>query len=151
MRGLFCRFTFAIVFLATPAKNAAALTVAEYCQLTVETLQLSVGAATERLEAAAQNATDAAAYFKQLQTIEDRYKEMRDQLYGRYGTSSAEYLKFMRKNKDAVNSYIQTHGEIKAKIESLTKQARDLSQQQESVVMGAGLHRARPLDSRTKR
>ena len=151
MNGLFCRLTLAIIFLLPLARNAEALTVPEYCQLTLELLQTSVNDANERLGAAQQNANNPSEYFRQLQTVEDTYKASRDQLYSKYGTTSGEYLKFMRNNKDAVNSYIQNHQEIRAQIDSLTSQTRALAQQQESVVVGAGLHRARPIDSRIKR
>ena len=151
MSGLFCRLTLAIIFLLALARNAEALTVPEYCQLTLELLQTSVNDAGERLGVAQQNANNPSEYFKQLQAIEDGYKEMRDQLYRRYSATAGDYLNFMRKNKDAVNSYIQNHQEIRAQIDSLTSQARDLAQQQESIVVGAGLHRARPLDQRSTR
>ena len=151
MSRLLPRSALAIIVLLALVRNAEAMTVPQYCQLTLDLLQASANNAGERLEAAQQSANSPSEYFKQLQTIEDGHKAARDQLYTRYGTTPAEYLNFMRKNKNAVDSYIQNHQEIRAQIDSLTSQARDLAQQQESIVLGAGLQRARPLDSRLMR
>lgn len=151
MRRICFHSSFWLILLLILTKEVRAFSVEDYCQLTIEISLASVDEARERLGAVTQHAVNAPAYFSQLQVIEEKYKRVRDQLYRKYGSTMQEYLDFMRRHQGAVESYLQSHEEIRAQIDALTSQAAGLAQQHESAVVSAGLHQATPFNWQLRR
>lgn len=55
-----------------------------------------------------------------------------EQLYDSYGTTDREYILYMGKNSQRVNAYLQSHPDMKQRIDALAEQISSLIEQYDS-------------------
>lgn len=130
--------------LVVLASEASALTVEQYYQLTLDILRASVDETDARMAAATQHAKNPSEYVAAVQAIETNHANRREELYGKYGSSKAEYLSFGRTHYLAVESYLEHHDEIRRELEAVRSEAMSRREQLESAIMSTGLHKALP-------
>jgi hypothetical protein len=113
---------------------AKALSVEEYCRLSIELLQASVEEWRERVAVASRFPHDQSSRRSGLNAVAKKYKRVRRNACAQYGASPRELLNFMAENKEKVDSYLQSNHDVRLAIDSLTSELHSLVAQYESQV-----------------
>lgn len=130
-----------LLLLQPPAAAAARapggeLTVADYCELTRALLELSAREWQERVDAAAQKKGDRKEMLRTLERVAKSYRAQQDEVYGRFGMSAREDLRYASDHQSEIESYLEENPEVRDSIESLKARIDALIEQFESAAAG---------------
>ena len=125
-------FVFCILIL-TPHPSHATLTVASYCQLTIESAQQEISNFNELITLAQQYQDDSETFIQQEIIKQNEIDREKDALFDSYGITAENYVAFMGKNGREVEGYLQNNSDIKQTIDDLSAQINTLLEEYESL------------------
>lgn len=108
-------------------------TMEDYFQLTISMQELSVQEWTERLEIASNNKGSRLELADAFQTVLTKYQQRREQLMKDAGFGARLYLDYSSAYRAEMESYLEEHEEIQARVQALRSQINGLIQQVEAV------------------
>lgn len=118
---------------ARVARPGGGLSVEDYCAMTQSLMELSVSEWEERAQAAAANKGDRKKLAAALEDVTKRYRPRREEVYGRYGMSPKEDLRYASEHQSEIADYLDEHTDVRDALDSLKARINALIEQVESA------------------
>lgn len=122
-----------LTFSITTNISFANLTIASYCQLSIQSMQLEVTHLNDLISIMNQYQDDPEIQVQQITIKQAEYDQTLTNLYISFGTTGNEYVTYLGKHDQEVASYLDSNPDIKQQIDGLTSQIETLLAQYESL------------------
>ena len=120
-----------------PARGGS-LTVEDYCDMTKSLMELSVKEWEERARVAAANKGDRKTQTAKLEEVTKEYRPLREEVYGRYGMTPQEDLRYASEHRQGIADYLDEHPEVRDSLDSLKARIDALIERVESAAPPEG-------------
>jgi len=111
----------------------ASLSVADYCQLTIDSMRQQITYMRGLITLANQHQSESPAYLQQEQQKRVEHDASLQELYALYQTTGEEYILYMGAHKKKVEAYLQAYPEVKTTIDTLAQEIRTLIEEYDAL------------------
>jgi hypothetical protein len=111
----------------------AELSVEAYCQVCVKSMQQEVANIQELILLVKQYKNDPALLAEKEKVKQEEFEQAKASLFDSFGVNTFQYITYMGKHEQEVNTYLEKHLDIKGQIENTSNKVKALIDEYETL------------------